>query len=84
MSRHISRVMLLAAIAGSCVRAQTNAQQPINDLPNPYRTVRDWGKPPGGVPWAAVVTVETWPVGVILRILDEPLTIGNVLRLPTK
>jgi len=21
--------------------------QPINDLPNPYRTIRDWAQPPG-------------------------------------
>jgi len=65
MSRHISRVMLLATIAGASVRAQTNAQQPINDLPNPYRTVRDWGKPPGGVPWAAVTAVEVSADGSI-------------------
>ena len=65
MSRHIIRVMLLAAIAGASVSAQTNAQQPINDLPNPYRTVRDWGKPPGGVPWAAVTAVEVSPDGSI-------------------
>jgi sugar lactone lactonase YvrE len=32
--------------------------KPLNDLPQPYRTVRDWGKPPGGVPWAAVTAVE--------------------------
>jgi hypothetical protein len=32
--------------------------KPINDLPNPFRTVRDWGKPPGGIPWAAVTAVE--------------------------
>jgi DNA-binding beta-propeller fold protein YncE len=31
---------------------------PTNDLPNPYRTVRDWGKPPAGAPWAAVTAVE--------------------------
>ena len=32
--------------------------QPPNDLPNGYRTIRDWAKPPGGVPWAAVTAVE--------------------------
>src|SRR6185436_13374126 len=31
--------------------------KPLNDLPNPYRTVRDWVRPPGGV-WAAVTAVE--------------------------
>ena len=53
---------ILAAIAAAY--AQTSPQ-PINDLPNPYRTVRDWGKPPGGVPWAAVTAVEVSPDGSI-------------------
>ena len=39
--------------------------KPINDLPNPYRTVRDWAKPPGGAPWAAVTAVEPAPDGGI-------------------
>jgi len=55
---------LWIAIAGATAYAQT-APQPINDLPNPYRTVRDWGKPPGGVPWAAVTAVEVSPDGSI-------------------
>ena len=29
-----------------------------NDLPQPYRTTRDWGQPPSGSPWAAVTAVE--------------------------
>jgi sugar lactone lactonase YvrE len=53
---------MLAAIAAAY--AQTSPP-PINDLPNPYRTVRDWGKPPGGVPWAAVTAVEVSPDGSI-------------------
>jgi DNA-binding beta-propeller fold protein YncE len=32
--------------------------KPVNDLPNPFRTVRDWGKAPNGAPWAAVTAVE--------------------------
>ena len=35
--------------------------RPINDLPNPYRTVRDWAHPPNGAPWAAVTAVEPSP-----------------------
>jgi len=37
--------------------AQT-AVQPLNDLPQLYRTSRDWAKPPGGAPWAAVTAIE--------------------------
>jgi sugar lactone lactonase YvrE len=42
-----------------------NEVQPINSLPNPYRTVRDWGHPPNGAPWAAVTAVEVSPDGSI-------------------
>src|SRR6185503_13311941 len=52
------------ALHGGAAYAQP-VSQPINDLPNPYRTVRDWGKPPGGVPWAAVTAVEVSPDGSI-------------------
>ena len=51
--RIASALLLLVGIG----YAQTEPQ-PINDLPNPYRTVRDWAKPPGGAPWAAVTAIE--------------------------
>lgn len=38
---------------------------PINDLPNPYKTVRDWAKLPPGAKWAAVTAVEPAPDGSI-------------------
>src|SRR5579863_8234816 len=56
---------LLTTIAIAAAAYAQTAPQPINDLPNPYRTVRDWGKPPGGVPWAAVTAVEVSPDGSI-------------------
>src|SRR5580658_5560271 len=37
--------------------------QPPNDLPNGYRTIRDWAQPPNGAPWAAVTAVEVAPNG---------------------
>src|SRR5688572_10261083 len=63
------RTNLPASLAALCVfgavcYSQT-ALQPINDLPNPYRTVRDWAQPPGGVPWAAVTAIEVAPDGAI-------------------
>src|SRR5579862_7509706 len=36
-----------------------------NDLPTPYHTVRDWGHPPDGAPWAAVTAVEVAPDGSV-------------------
>src|SRR4029077_9382787 len=36
-----------------------------NDLPQPYRTTRDWGQLPPGVKWAAVTAVDPSPDGSI-------------------
>src|SRR5262245_7025825 len=36
-----------------------------NDLPQPYRTTRDWGELPPGVKWAAVTAIEPAPDGAI-------------------
>ena len=41
------------------------ANPPRNDLPQPYRTTRDWGQLPPGVKWAAVTAVEPAPDGTI-------------------
>ena len=43
--------LLLVFAAVACAQAP-------NDLPNGYRTIRDWAHPPNGVPWAAVTAVE--------------------------
>jgi sugar lactone lactonase YvrE len=53
----------LSIVAGIAFAANESA--PINDLPNPFRTVRDWGHPPNGAPWAAVTAVEVSPDGSI-------------------
>src|SRR5262249_45000945 len=36
-----------------------------NDLPQPYKTTRDWGALPAGMKWAAVTAVEPSPDGSI-------------------
>ena len=36
-----------------------------NDLPQPYRTTRDWGELPPGVKWAAVTAIEPAPNGIL-------------------
>lgn len=38
---------------------------PRNDLPQPYRTTRDWGELPPGMKWPAVTAVEPAPDGSI-------------------
>jgi sugar lactone lactonase YvrE len=52
--------LLLFAGAGL---AQSSAVR--NDLPQPYRTTRDWGQLPPGVTWAAVTAIEPAPDGTI-------------------
>jgi sugar lactone lactonase YvrE len=44
---------------------RADADSPRNDLPQPYRTRRDWGELPGGVKWAAVTAVEPSPDGSV-------------------
>jgi DNA-binding beta-propeller fold protein YncE len=54
----------LAVTALTTASAQT-PNAPRNDLPQPYRTTRDWGQLPAGVVWAAVTAVEPAPDGTI-------------------
>ena len=56
------RATLIAIFAFAGI-AYSQADAPLNDLPNPYRTVRDWAQPPGGAPWAAVTAIEMAPDG---------------------
>jgi DNA-binding beta-propeller fold protein YncE len=58
---------MLAFIATVAFTEGSSAQQSTvrNDLPQPYRTTRDWGQLPPGVVWAAVTAVEPAPDGTI-------------------
>jgi sugar lactone lactonase YvrE len=66
----MTRVLRLVVIAASLwaigvvVRAQLSTA-PRNDLPQPYRTTRDWGALPAGMSWPAVTAVEPAPDGSI-------------------
>ena len=59
----VTIAVLLAAVAAAAVAQRSDA--PRNDLPQPYRTTRDWGELPPGVKWAAVTAVEPAPDGTI-------------------
>src|ERR1700686_5174765 len=61
---HTDRVSLrfvtamIAMIAMSPARAHTQADpQPVNSLPNPYRTVENWAKLPVGRTWGSTAGV---------------------------
>ena len=60
-------MMMLAAVAAVLATSAFAADggAPRNDLPQPYRTTRDWGELPPGVKWAAVTAVEPSPDGYI-------------------
>jgi sugar lactone lactonase YvrE len=67
-------VALGAAWAVSLTPAcQLHAQQiePVNFLPNPYETVRDWGELPDGRIWGSVPAVQIDPDGRSLWVLDR-------------
>jgi DNA-binding beta-propeller fold protein YncE len=55
-------IVLAVSMAGPAA-AQSSA--PRNDLPQPYKTTRDWGQLPPGTKWAAVTAVEPAPDGTI-------------------
>jgi sugar lactone lactonase YvrE len=55
---------LLTVLATARPAAQP-PQDVRNDLPQPYRTARDWAQLPPGVTWAAVTAVEPAPDGTI-------------------
>src|SRR5687767_15505223 len=62
-------VLALGIVAGLLYARSTptapRSATPRNDLPQPYRTTRDWGQLPPGVAWAAVTAVEPAPDGTI-------------------
>jgi len=61
--------LLAVALAPAALRAQ--AVEPVNHLPNPYETVRNWGSLPDGRRWGSVPAVEIDPDGLSLWVLDR-------------
>lgn len=60
------RSNLILPLCCAAMAFAQSASQPLNDLPNPYRTVRDWGRLPNGMTkWPAVSAVEVAPDGSI-------------------
>jgi sugar lactone lactonase YvrE len=63
----------LAVLAPAALGVPLGAQdvEPINHLPNPYETVRDWGSLSDGRRWGSVASVEIDPDGRSLWALDR-------------
>ena len=64
----ISIIVLAAATGALAGGALAQNGPPRNDLPQPYRTTRDWGELPTGMKWAAVTAVEPAADGSIFVI----------------
>src|SRR3954467_3300272 len=67
LRRPISGATILLALMAASVLAQERGE-PRNDLPQPYKTSRDWGELPPGMKWPAVTAVEPAPDGTIFVI----------------
>src|SRR5579862_2286867 len=59
-----ARACILMGLSGAIALAQGD-RPPSNDLPQPYRTLRDWAQLPSGLKWAAVTGVEPAPDGSV-------------------
>jgi len=78
MMSNLGRVrftLLLAIVAvitvpGWRVYTQGNIQ-PVNDLPNPYRTVENWAKMPEGRTWGATSAVDVDPDGKSIWVAER-------------
>lgn len=62
-------VIVLFLAAASSVRAQSVT--PTNDLPNPYRSVENWAKLPGGRSWGSVSGVAIGPDGKSIWVAER-------------
>jgi hypothetical protein len=67
MKRSIFILALAASACSTAAFAQTSSP-PRNDLPQPYRTTRDWGELPTGMKWAAVTSIEAAADGTMFVI----------------
>lgn len=65
MARSCRILIPVVLVALVTVAGAQSSDGPRNDLPQPYRTTRDWGQLPPGVKWAAVTAVEPAPDGTI-------------------
>jgi len=69
-----SCAILAAAAAVSSLHAQD--VEPVNYLPNPYETVRNWGDPPNGESWTSIPSLQIDADGRSLWVLDRCRTLS--------
>jgi len=65
-------VPIVAVIAFCGVKLYSQASvQPVNDLPNPYETIRNWGTMPEGRTWGSTAGIDIDPDGKSVWALDR-------------
>lgn len=68
-SRRIAPLLMGLFVSGVLL-AQT-VVEPINDRPNPYRTVENWARMPDGRLWGATSAVDIDPDGVSVWVVER-------------
>ena len=75
MHRRAPRLTLFVAIAAMALARTAGAQEtsirPINDLPNPYRTLDTWAKMPQGRNWGSASAVDVDKDGVSIWVAER-------------
>jgi streptogramin lyase len=56
---------------GGVAHTQNPTVQPVNGLPNPYETIRDWGTLPDGRTWGSTAGVDIDPDGRSVWAIDR-------------
>jgi sugar lactone lactonase YvrE len=62
MKYRLAVIIAVIALNGASAYTQSDVQ-PVNDLPNPYQTIRNWGNLPEGRTWGSLSAVDIDPDG---------------------
>jgi hypothetical protein len=57
-ARSTLRFAVVAMLAVTAGAVYSQSREPINSLPNPYRSITDWGKMPAGRTWGSTAGVD--------------------------
>lgn len=65
---HVSTAIILFTIVAASASAQP---RPVNDLPNPYRTIEGWARLPEGRTWGSTSAVDVDPDGKSIWVFER-------------
>jgi hypothetical protein len=73
-SSRMKALFVSALVVASLIAGSANSQDsgsPVNDLPNPYKTIEGWAKLPDGRTWGATSAVEIDPDGKSIWVAER-------------